>query len=60
MKFKEPVKGRGFRTLFRKNGFETYLVDEFRTSFKFSNCEGGTVKNLWFVKIRNLSVTIFV
>ena len=28
MKFKEPVKGREFRTLFRKNGFETYLVDE--------------------------------
>jgi hypothetical protein len=42
MKFKEPVKGRGFRTLFRKNGFETYLVDEFRTSCKCSKCEGGS------------------
>ena len=42
MRFKEPVKGRGFRTLFRKNGFETYLVDEFRTSCKCSKCEGGS------------------
>ena len=42
MKFKEPVKGcasgRGFRILFRKNGFETYLVDEFRTSKTCCNC----------------------
>jgi hypothetical protein len=44
MKFKEPVKGRGFRKLFRKNGFETYLVDEFRTSCKCAKCEGGDCK----------------
>ena len=42
MKFKEPVKGKGFRTLFRKNGFQTFLVDEFRTSCKCSKCEGGS------------------
>jgi hypothetical protein len=30
-KFKEPVKGKGFRTLFRKAGYKVYL-DEFRTS----------------------------
>ena len=42
IKLKEPVKGREFRTLFRKNGFETYLVDEFRTSCKCSKCEGGS------------------
>jgi len=41
MKFKEPIKGKGMRTLFRRNGFRTYLVDEFRTSCKCSNCEGG-------------------
>ena len=29
------------RTLFRKAGFQTYLVDEFRTSCKCSKCEGG-------------------
>ena len=31
MKFKEATKGKGMRTLFRKAGFQTYLVDEFRT-----------------------------
>jgi hypothetical protein len=41
MKFKEPSKGKGMRVLFRKNGFQTYLVDEFRTSCKCSKCEGG-------------------
>lgn len=41
MKFKEPIKGNGIRTLFRKAGFNTYLVDEFRTSCRCSNCEIG-------------------
>ena len=41
MKYKEPIKGRGIRTLFKKNGYKTYLVDEFRTSCKCSKCEGG-------------------
>ena len=44
MKFKEPIKGRGIRTLFRKKGYKTYLVDEFRTSCKCSKCEGGDCK----------------
>jgi hypothetical protein len=39
-KFKEPVKGKGFRELFRKYKFQVYLVDEFRTSCRCSNCEG--------------------
>ncbi|RLN70472.1 hypothetical protein BBJ28_00018546 [Nothophytophthora sp. Chile5] len=34
-KFKEPVKGKGFRTLFRKAGFQVYLMDEFRISCRF-------------------------
>ena len=38
-KFKEPVKGKGFRTLFRKAGYSVYLVDEFRTSCRCSACE---------------------
>ena len=42
MKYKEPIRGKGMRTLFRKNGFQTYLVDEFRTSCKCSSCEGGS------------------
>ena len=39
-KYKEPVKGKGFRTLFRKTGYKVYLVDEFRTSCRCSSCEG--------------------
>ena len=32
------------RTLFRKAGFQTYLVDEFRTSCMCSKCEVGICK----------------
>ena len=47
MKYKEPTKGKGMRTLFRKAGFQTYLVDEFRTSCRCSKCEIGVcVKNM--------------
>jgi hypothetical protein len=41
MKYKEPTLGKGMRTLFRKNNYTVFLVDEFRTSCKCSNCEGG-------------------
>ena len=44
MKFKEATKGKGMRTLFRKAGFQTYLVDEFRTSCRCSKCEIGICK----------------
>ena len=47
MKYKEATKGKGMRILFRKAGFQTYLVDEFRTSCKCSKCEGGScIKNM--------------
>ena len=49
-KFKEPVKGKGFRTMFRKFG---YLVDEFRTSCKCSNCEDEKGDCIKFRKGRN-------
>jgi len=39
MKFKGATKGKGIRALFRKTGFQTYLVDEFRTSCRCSKCE---------------------
>jgi hypothetical protein len=42
--FKEATKGKGMRTLFRKAGFQTYLVDEFRTSCRCSKCEIGICK----------------
>lgn len=41
-KYKEPVKGKGFRTMFRKAGYQVHLVDEFRTSCRCSACEGET------------------
>ncbi len=43
-KFKEPVKGKGFRALFRKAGYGVYLVDEFRTSCRCSACGGEWAK----------------
>ena len=50
-KYKEPIKGKGFRTLFRRNGYKVYLVDEFRTSCKCSKCNGGNCEK--FRKCRN-------
>ena len=45
MKYKEPTLGKGMRTLFRKNNYKVYLVDEFRGSCKCSNCEGRVYEN---------------
>jgi len=39
MKYKEPVKGKGIRRIFRDNGYKLYLVDEFRTSCMCSICK---------------------
>ena len=41
MKYKEPTLGKGMRTLFRRNKYKVYLVDEHKTSCKCSKCEGG-------------------
>ena len=49
MKYKEPTKGKGMRSLFRKCGYKTYLVDEFRSSCKCSQCNGGECKNFLMV-----------
>jgi hypothetical protein len=43
-KFKEPVKGKGFRTLLRKAGYSVFLVDEFRTSCQCSHCQSEGAK----------------
>ena len=50
-KFMEPVKGKGFRNLFRKARYKLYLVDEFRTSCKCSACEVGDCST--FRKVEN-------
>ena len=39
MKYKEPTKGKSFRSLFRKAGYKVYLVDEYRTSKKCCKCK---------------------
>jgi hypothetical protein len=41
MKYKEPTLGIGMRKLLRKNNYNVYLVDEFRSSCKCSKCDGG-------------------
>ncbi len=53
MKYHEPTKGKGFRTLFKKAGYQVYLVDEFRTSKMCSKCgcEEGICEN--FFKINS-------
>ena len=38
-KFKEPLQGKGFRTLLQKAGCSVFLVDEFRTSCQCSHCQ---------------------
>ena len=42
MKYKEPIKGKGMRMLFRQNNYKTFLVDEFRTSCMCSVCKEET------------------
>jgi hypothetical protein len=44
MKYKEPIKGKSIRKLFRENGYKVYLVDEFRTSCMCSKCKINTAK----------------
>ena len=38
-RFHEPVKGKGFRDLFRRAGYKVYLVDEHKTSCCCSKCQ---------------------
>ena len=51
-KFKEPVKGKGFRSLLRRGGYRVHLVDEFRTSCQCSHCRQEHAKCEKF-RIRN-------
>ena len=47
-KYKEPTKGKGFRTLLRKAGYQVFLVDEFRTSCQCSHCQSEGAKCVKF------------
>ncbi len=53
MKYHEPTKGKGFRKLFRKAGYQVYLVDEYRTSCRCHNCQSEEGINEKFRKCRN-------
>ena len=44
-----PVKGKGFRKLFKKHGYQVYLVDEFRISKLCCHCHH---ENKRFYKIK--------
>lgn len=50
MKYKEPVKGKGMRKLFRNHGYPVYLVDEFRTSCMCSKCQSNDGRCEKFVR----------
>ena len=38
-RYHEPTKGKGMRKLFRKAGYQIYLVDEYHTSCQCPHCE---------------------
>ena len=40
-KFKEPTIGIGMRKVFRRNGYDIYLIDEDYTSSRCLECKGG-------------------
>ena len=44
MKYKEQIKGKGMRQLFRHNKYSVFLADEFRTSCICSKCKQDNAK----------------
>jgi hypothetical protein len=53
MKYKEPVKRKGIRRIFKDNGYKLYLVDEFRTSCMCSICKNEIGKCEKFITRKN-------
>ncbi|KAJ1785408.1 hypothetical protein LPJ67_003962, partial [Coemansia sp. RSA 1938] len=39
-RFHEPIRGKGWRTLLKRGGFDVYLIDEYLTSKTCPNCNG--------------------
>jgi len=37
-KYKEPTKGKGFRQMLRRDGYDVFLVDEHKSSVQCSSC----------------------
>ena len=54
-KFKEPIKGKGFRTLFRRNGYKPFLLmnSEQIASVPIAKLKKGIVFSLENVEIQN-------
>ena len=52
-KFHEPVKGIGLRRIFRKAGYQVFLVDEYRTSVRCSYCGENNGICETFKKVKN-------
>ncbi|KAI9311409.1 hypothetical protein BX666DRAFT_1063248 [Dichotomocladium elegans] len=37
-RFHEPIRGKGWRDIFKRHGFKVYLIDEYRTSVTCPEC----------------------
>jgi len=47
----EPTKGKSFRKMFKKAGYKTFLVNEFRTSCRCYNCGEEVAQH--FLEVKN-------
>ncbi|KAJ2499289.1 hypothetical protein GGH96_003657 [Coemansia sp. RSA 1972] len=47
-RFHEPIRGKGWRTLLKRGGFDVYLIDEYLTSKTCPNCF-GQLSNMHYV-----------
>ena len=52
-RFHEPVKGKGFRQLFRKAGYQVLLVKEHKTSKMCSECQVDGAECFNFRRVKN-------
>ena len=53
MRYHEPTKGIGMRKLFRKAGYQVYLVDEYHTSCQCYNCASAEGRCKPFREVTN-------
>ncbi|KAG1558248.1 hypothetical protein G6F49_004678 [Rhizopus delemar] len=51
VKYHEPIKGVGMRRMLAKEGFQVYLLDEFRTSSLCPSCQNGELET--FKKVQD-------
>ncbi|KAG1056690.1 hypothetical protein G6F43_001445 [Rhizopus delemar] len=51
VKYHEPIRGIGMRRMLAKEGFQVYLLDEFRTSSLCPSCQNGELET--FKKVQN-------